>query len=434
MPAGPQRCPTASRDRYAAGVTNDPTPPLLAPLRRACILSIGSELTVGDTRDTNAGELARALTAEGVAVERLTAVPDRLEVVVEAFTAALERAELVLSTGGLGPTPDDLTREAIATVCGETPIVDPDLERWLRGLWRRRGLPFPEINRKQAWIIPSSEALPNPNGTAPGWFVRRPDGRVLVAMPGPPREMRPMWHDEAVPRLRARGLGAPVAARTYRLMGIGESQVAELLGEALLRAANPIVATYARADAVDVRISATDASPALDGADASGAPVRSAETLVAEAATVVEARLGPHIWATGDTTWPGAIGARLADLGWRLATNERGTGGQLGALLGDVPWLRLGEAWSIDDGRADDGPAALEAARAVRTRAEAEVGVAVRARLDGDDTTVTIAVVTPSGEDVDERTAFLGGGQGRTRAALATAAVVFARLRDARRD
>ena len=165
------------------------------PLLTAELLSIGSELTVGETRDTNAGELARALTERGVRVGRLTAVPDRLDVVTEAFRAGLDRADLVISTGGLGPTPDDLTRESIAAALGETPEVDPDLEAWLRDLWRRREMPFPELNLKQAWRIPSAEALPNPNGTAPGWFVRRPDGRIVVALPGPPREMRPMWTD-----------------------------------------------------------------------------------------------------------------------------------------------------------------------------------------------------------------------------------------------
>jgi nicotinamide-nucleotide amidase len=207
------------------------------------LLSIGSELVVGDTRDTNAGELARSLTDAGVTVGRMTALPDRLDIVADAFAAALERADLVVSTGGLGPTPDDLTREAISRVLGETPVVDPDLELWLRELWARRDIPFPELNLKQAWRIPSSEALPNPNGTAPGWFVSRADGRIAIALPGPPREMRPMWADHALPRLRSRGLGTDVAVRTYRLTGIGESQVADILGEELLRRTNPEVAT-----------------------------------------------------------------------------------------------------------------------------------------------------------------------------------------------
>ncbi|HEX5149077.1 MAG TPA: competence/damage-inducible protein A, partial [Candidatus Limnocylindrales bacterium] len=260
-------------------------------LLSAELLSVGSELTVGDTRDTNAGELARSLTVLGVRVRRLTALPDDLEAVIEAFRSGLDRAELVVSTGGLGPTPDDLTREAIAAACGETPAVDPDLERWLRELWNRRGAPFPELNLKQAWLIPSAVPLPNPSGTAPGWFVTRADGRVVVALPGPPREMRPMWADQALPRLRSLGLGADVAVRTYRLTGIGESQLADRLGEALLRATNPVVATYARVEAVDVRVSAT-----ADGS-------RTAEALVDETAATVLDLIGDYVWATGETTW-----------------------------------------------------------------------------------------------------------------------------------
>ena len=395
------------------------------------LLSIGSELTVGETRDTNAGELARSLTDAGVTVARLTALPDRLEVVAEAFAAALERSDLVVSTGGLGPTPDDLTREAIARVWGETPAVDPDLERWLRELWARRDIPFPELNLKQAWLIASADALPNPNGTAPGWFVTRADGPIAVALPGPPREMRPMWADHALPRLRARGLGVDVAVRTYRLMGIGESQVAEILGEELLRTPNPEVATYARAEAVDVRISA------VAGGDTAGRP-RTAESLVEEAAGIVTERLADHVWGRDDQTWADAIGDRLAERGWRLGFVELGTRGQVGALFGDVDWIALAEARPDTRAKAGDDAAAgqddeplMDLARGVRERAGADVGLAVRARERGADTAVTVAVVTPSSEHRETRRTFLGGSLGRTRAALTTASVLFTVLRDA---
>ncbi len=389
------------------------------------LLSIGSELTVGETRDTNAAELARSLTDAGVAVGRITAVPDRLEVVAEAFVMGLARTDLVVSTGGLGPTPDDLTREAIARVWGETPVVDADLERWLRDLWARRDLPFPETNLKQAWRIPSAEPLPNPNGTAPGWFVTRADGRIAIALPGPPREMRPMWADHALPRLRGGGLGAEVAVRTYRLMGIGESQVAEVLGEELLRNANPEVATYARAEAVDIRISA------VSGTDPSGA-ARSARSLVAAAAAVVTERLGPHIWAEGDLTWADAIGTRLAERGWRLALVELGTGGQVASLFGDVDWIALAEARpDVPIGEEDADATLTDHARTVRDRAGADVGLAVRAREGGGDTAVSVAVVTRDSEHRETRRAFLGGRLGRTRAALTAASVLFTVLRDA---
>jgi nicotinamide-nucleotide amidase len=170
----------------------------------------------------------------GVHVTRVAGLPDDLDVVIDALRTALERADLVVTTGGLGPTPDDLTREAVAAVCGEEVAVDPQILAWLEDLWARRGIPFPAVNAKQAWLIPSATSLPNPNGTAPGWWVDRPDGRVIVLLPGPPREMRPMWAEQVLPRLAARGVGAESEVRTLRLHGVGESQVAELLGEPLL--------------------------------------------------------------------------------------------------------------------------------------------------------------------------------------------------------
>lgn len=409
-------------------------------LLTAELLSVGSELTVGDTRDTNAGELARALTALGVRVGRMTALPDDLEAVTEGFRSALSRADLVVSTGGLGPTPDDLTREAIAAACDESPAVDPGLEAWLRDLWTRRGIAFPELNLKQAWLIPSAASLPNPNGTAPGWYVARPDGRVVVALPGPPREMRPMWADHALPRLQQRGLGATIATHTLRLTGIGESQIAERLGEVMLRARNPVVATYARAEAVDIRISAF------------AEPPRTAEQLVDDAAATVLERLGRHVWATGSTTWSEAIGARLDELGWTLAAVEIGTGGSLAALLGDVAWFRFGASISeaapviadlpadasgterhlADDAEADPGVTAnlIRLARRARRLGGAEVGVAIRASVVAGDTAVSIAISSPSGERSVRRMVFLTGPLGRSRSALATAAFALETLRE----
>jgi nicotinamide-nucleotide amidase len=407
------------------------------PLLTAELLSVGTELTVGETRDTNAAELARSLTAIGVAVRRIQALPDDLGAVREAFAAALERADLVVSTGGLGPTPDDLTREAIAAVVGETPAVDAELEAWLRGLWSRRGIDMPAMNLKQAWLIPSAEALPNGNGTAPAWWVNRADGRVVVALPGPPREMRPIWEADVLPRLRARGAGEAIASRTLRLAGIGESAVADLLGEDLLRATNPIVATYARAEAVDVRISARG---------------HGAARLVEATTERVRATLDGHVWAEGATSWSEAIGAALGRRGWTCSIVEVGTGGSLAALLGDVPWLRLAETLAVDapaaahhpdaggpatSGAAPTTPEAgatdgLEAlARNGRDVGGSEVGVGVRVRAHGDDTAVTVVVVLPEGTHRERRLAFLGGAQGRLRAALVAAHVLLEQLRRA---
>lgn len=396
----------------------------MEPLHTAELLSIGTELTVGETRDTNAGDLARDLTRRGIVIGRISALPDDLAVVTSAFGEALSRADLVISTGGLGPTPDDLTREAIAALLGETPAVDPELEAWLRALFVRRNLPFPEANSKQAWLIPSAVAIPNENGTAPGWFVTMEGGRVIVALPGPPREMRPMWDGWVVPRLLERGLGRPIASVTLRLTGIGESAIADRLGALLDAGSRPMVATYARADAVDIRIWAHD--------DAGAAPAGSAAEVVAAVEDRIVGMLGDHVWARGETSWPSALRDALETCGWSLAAVEIGLRGALLALLGEglAERLAFGEALLVRPEPHDGHRATLEhLAERVRELGPAEVGVAVEARERGGDTAVTVAVVTPDGAHRETRVVFLGGSLGRGRAATATAAIVLARLR-----
>jgi nicotinamide-nucleotide amidase len=401
------------------------------PTRRiltAELLSIGSELTVGETRDTNAGDLARSLTGLGVAVERIQALPDRLATVRDAMTGAIGRADLVVTTGGLGPTPDDLTREAVAAALGQTPVVDRELETWLHSMWDRRGLPFPEINLKQAWLIPAATALPNPNGTAPGWWVERPDGGLVVCLPGPPREMHPMWADHVLPRLGSRGAGAEIASRTLRLAGIGESQLADLLGEDLLRAADPVVATYARADAVDIRISAGQESPSWE--DPAG-PNSAAERVGAMTERIL-ALVGDHVWAEGDTTWPEAVGGALKEHGLSLAVVEVATGGALATLLGDRPWLRFTESLGADAPAAatHSNPVGLEAlARRGMEVGGASVGIGVRARRRGADTAVSVVVVGPGWVHFERRIVFLGGANGRLRSALAAVHILLTEIR-----
>ncbi|MBX3029409.1 MAG: competence/damage-inducible protein A [Chloroflexi bacterium] len=369
-------------------------------LETAELLAVGAELLVGETRDTNSGDLARELTALGVEVLRLSALPDRLDAVADALRGALAHADLALTTGGLGPTPDDLTREAIAAVCGVEPYVDPTLEAWLRGMFERRGLPYSTANQKQAWLIPGATSLPNPNGTAPGWWVDLPDGRVIVALPGPPREMGPMWRDEVLPRLRAAGLGADRAAETLRLSGIGESMLVDVIGEETLRQPNPEVATYARVDAVDVRVSAT------------GAAGRTAREMVDAEVERLWPALGRYVFARGDEGWPTAIARRLGDR--TVALLEVGTGAQLAGMIGAEPWARLEEV------RPAGAPDALDpqvAARAVRERGGCDIGVCLVAEERVDDTAVRIAITDGVRATIEDHVAFLGGEQGRRRAA-----------------
>jgi nicotinamide-nucleotide amidase len=390
--------------------------PPARPLLKAVMLAVGSELTTGETRDTNSSEIAHSLSGAGVEVAWISALPDRLGTVVAALRGALEAADLVVTTGGLGPTPDDLTRESIASVCGEEPTVDPDLAKWLRHLFERRGVEFAETNLKQAWLIPSSTAIPNDRGTAPGWWVDRPDGRVIVALPGPPIEMRAMWQGPVLARLRERTVGQERITRTYRLTGIGESTVASLLGEQLLRGENPVVATYARADAVDVRISAI----------AGGG--KSATLLADEATTAVLQAVGVYVWGHGDDTWPSVLGRGLERNGWDAALVEVGTGGSGARLLGEASWLRTTQSIAAGDPRA--AAALVDLADDVRHGAGASIGLAVRAVDIGEDTRVELAAIGPWGVSESSQTAFLGGSEGRRRAGIAAAAFLDRILRE----
>ena len=375
------------------------------------MLAVGTELTTGSTRDTNSGELAKELTDNGVRVLRTVALPDDLAAVTSEFQRALDDADLVVSTGGLGPTPDDLTREAIAAACGLEPFVDADLETWLRGLFERRGMEMPEANRKQAWLIDGATSLPNKRGSAPGWFVTRPNGRVIVALPGPPREMWPMWRDEALPRLVEVGLGLARVARTLRLSGIGESALVDLIGEDVLRAPYPQVATYARVDAVDVVVSAESDDRTRAEAAVEGMIKRLLESV------------GQYVFADGDESWADALGKRLGTRS--LAVVELGSAGQLQVLLGTADYLVFGELVRHEDDVTRAATDLTHYAQRVREVAGADVGLALYARESKGDTHVRVAIATADASYEEKRIAFLGGEDGRRRAALAACSVLW---------
>ncbi len=287
------------------------------------IISVGTELLFGEIVDSNAAFLARELGERGVTLHRKTVLGDNLGRVSEGLALALSRADLVIVGGGLGPTDDDLTREAIAAVMQETPAEDPELLAWLRGLYEARGRVMPEVNRKQAWLIPSAEALPNPVGTAPGWFVRRQTEqgeKIIVALPGPPREMHKMWREQVLPRLPLPGRA--LVHTTIHTQGIGESNVAEILGE-LTRQANPSVATYFRKTGADVRVAASADTEA------------EARALLAPVLDDVRGKLARWTWGEDGQTLAGAVGQQLA--GRTLGVIEAGSAGALSLLLADEP-------------------------------------------------------------------------------------------------
>jgi nicotinamide-nucleotide amidase len=286
------------------------------------ILSCGTELLLGHISDTNATFLAQSLSSLGIDLYFISQVGDNQGRVVETLRRAWERSDLVIMTGGLGPTEDDLTRESISTLLGETMQVDPLLEAELRSHFSSRHIAMPERNLKQATLIPSARALPNPRGTAPGWFVEK-EGRVIVAMPGVPHEMYRMWEEEAVPRL-APYAGGSIFTRLLRVSGLGESAVEEKL-DALLHTNNPTLATYAKTDAIDVRITAKAASRA------------EAEAQVAEMETKVRALLGQTIFGTDKETLESVVGGYLTQRQQTLAVLESLTGGLLAHTITNVP-------------------------------------------------------------------------------------------------
>src|SRR5687767_5570160 len=250
----------------------------------------------------------------------MTTVGDNLERAVEAIQRGLGRSELLVLTGGLGPTEDDLTREAIAAAVGEKPAVDERLAGELAEWFTARGAPMPERNQKQAWLIPSARALPNPNGTAPGWDVRK-NGKRIVAMPGVPREMTYMWEHHVEPTLIA---GAVLRSRTLKMLGIGESTAEEVLGE-LVRSTAPTVVTKAKNDGVHVRITDKDADAAT------------MDARIARMEAQVRERLGQYVWGTDDDTLGSVIAHGLMQRGWHRATAESLSGGDVARALAESP-------------------------------------------------------------------------------------------------
>ena len=224
------------------------------------IVSIGTEILLGEIIDTNSVYIAERLPALGIDVFYKHVVGDNLTRLSEVIGRARERADLVITTGGLGPTEDDLTREAIAAVHGETTSVDPELETWLRGLYQRRGAVMPERNIKQTWLIPSARAIANPRGTAPGWWVET-DGKIVIAMPGPPAEMNRMWDEEVAPELAKRYHRYRADQAHAEDGGLRREQRGRDDQPAAQGAPTRPSVIYARADGVHVRMGAKAATP-----------------------------------------------------------------------------------------------------------------------------------------------------------------------------
>ncbi|TET86656.1 MAG: competence/damage-inducible protein A, partial [Dehalococcoidia bacterium] len=219
------------------------------------IISIGTELILGEVTDTNAAYLAGQLPLLGIDLHRVTLVGDNLERLSQAFSRAWEDCDIVLATGGLGPTEDDLTREAIAQILREELSISPALEEELRAIFSRMGRAMPPHNIKQAKLIPSAQAIPNPRGTAPGWWIEK-RGKIIVAMPGPPGEMQRMWEKEVMPRLQEKLQREVILFRTLKSFGFSEAEVDEMV-DPLFPLANPKIGIYAKPDGIHLRLIAS---------------------------------------------------------------------------------------------------------------------------------------------------------------------------------
>ena len=348
---------------------------------KAEIISVGTELLLGEILDTNSQYISSRLPGLGVDVYYKLTIGDNLPRLAQALETALQRSDVIILTGGLGPTEDDLTREAIAEALGEEPFVDGDTERALRAFFQSRGVNFPEQNVKQAWLIPSAMAIPNPRGTAPGWWVekQRDNGetRYIVAMPGPPSEMTRMWEKEVAPRLREIAGGEVLISRTLKTAGAGESTIDETLG-ALKHSDNPTIGVYAKPDGVYVRI----AAKAPDEAEA--------RRLIAPVEEEARRVLGGIVWGADDDTLEVAIGRLLRERGQTVATMESCTGGLLASLITDADgssdYYKGGFVTYTSQMKAEYGVSAelIETHGVISSEVAADMARAVRDRLGAD--------------------------------------------------
>lgn len=348
---------------------------------RAEIISVGTELLLGEITDTNASFLAGQLPSLGIDLYWISQVGDNQARLIEVLQRAWQRSDIVMVTGGLGPTEDDLTRESIAEMMGEKMRVEPVLESEIRGFFARLNLEMPLSNIKQATLIPSAEAIHNIQGTAPGWWIEK-DNHIIIAMPGPPGEMQRMWQQEILPRIQQRFPGAIIFSKTLKTFGLSEAKVGELVS-LLFSSANPTLGVYAKVDGIHLRLTAK----AQDQ--------KHVEELIAKGEDSIRAILGEHIWGTDNDTLDSVVGKTLVEKGLSLAVMEGFTGGLLITVITEAPealkYFKGGliacsnEAWRaggvdtriISDYGASSAKLAQDMAQAARLRLNADIGIGI---------------------------------------------------------
>ena len=341
---------------------------------------------MGEIVDTNTPYLAQELAKAGITVKWSSHVGDDLEDLQDAFTRAFKRADFVVTCGGLGPTSDDLCREAAAEVMGEIPVIDNALLQWLKGVFAKRGITnMPKSNYKQAWLIPSALAIHNELGTAPGWWIEK-NSKYLVLTPGPPREIKHMWSHYIAPRLAAMGLQNILAVRTLKTFGMTEGDVDEVLSD-LFKVDNPYLGIYARRDGIHLRIIAH------------GDVQIEVDTLANQMMAKIEARLAGHIWGRDNDTPGSVVAILLRNKNLSLAVAEGTSGGHFASTLKDNLeetdlfkgglilggrdsnlLLGPGSLWQLDASEGETG--ALQMASTARNMLQADIGIGIAERCN----------------------------------------------------
>jgi nicotinamide-nucleotide amidase len=328
---------------------------------KAEIITSGTELLLGDVADVNTSYIAGQLAALGIDLYYCSTVGDNFERFSRVLRQAWGRSDLIIITGGLGPTQGDITREVIAAMLGEKTSVDPALKRELTAFFRGRGIEMPDNNLKQATLIPSAVALRNTSGTAPGWWVEKED-RIIVTLPGPPGEMQTMWQNVVLPRLQAKS-GAIILSRTLKTWGLSEARVDEMVAS-FLGSGNPTLALYAKPDGINLRITAKAATEAA------------AAAMLSRRERDIREILDKYIWGADRDTLEGIIGKLLNDKKLTIAVAETFTGGLLAhSLSGISPGFKGGIvlAANAQTGR----ESALAMARKARRQFKAAIALAI---------------------------------------------------------
>lgn len=292
---------------------------------RAEIVSIGTELLLGQITDTNAVFLAQDLAGRGIDIVFRSTVGDNFHRAVFTLSQALQRADIVITIGGLGPTEDDLTKEACSAVSGIALIPDQQAEETLREFFKRRNIDFNESNLKQSLRPEKGRHLLNANGTAPGCIFDLEE-KAIVCLPGPPGELKPMWTEQAVPWLIEKDLAPQQALRSrmLRFIGIGESQLEPEI-RTLTSSRNPTVAPYAKTGEVHLRVSAKADTP------------DKALAMIDEMESRIRELVGEYIYGIDDETLEQVVVRECINAKVKIATAESCTGGLIASRITDVP-------------------------------------------------------------------------------------------------